>query len=363
MSRRAALLVLLAAAVGCRARVESPAAPCTHVQATREVRGEPLCEDVWTCARPPEGRFDRIGLHRLAPCGDAEGPVVLYLPGMHMNAELPVNDPRQDIRVALASAGIRTWGLDYRTHAVPADAKPADLEVLGRWTADVFAGDVAWAAGFVRSIDRGPFHLVGFSYGAALAYRLVGRTDQAVASLVVLDGASAVAASRDGSGPAIDVGGQRLPFPERQRLLAAVVADPAGPSPVPGYPSAGVALGDIVYTAPAFGGRGGLADPVDGVSDVRTLALVLRGYDRWWPRAALEADRARPSAGHVAVLAFASTNMGPAWVERVRESARAWGRDAAVVRELPGWGHLDVLVARRAAQEVFEPVRAWLVSH
>jgi hypothetical protein len=46
----------------------------------------------------------------------------------------------------------------------------------------------------------------------------------------------------------------------------------------------------------------------------------------------------------------------------VRTSAVGWGRDRAVVHELPGYGHLDVLVGRRAAQEVFEPVRAWVVA-
>src|SRR6185369_1397180 len=111
-----------------------------------------------TCARPPCGRFDRVGLHRLAPCDAASGPVVLYLPGMHMNGELPIADPRYDLRIYLAAAGVRTWGLDYRTHSVPADAAPGDLDVVGRWTADVFAGDAAWAMGFVRGIDPGPVY-------------------------------------------------------------------------------------------------------------------------------------------------------------------------------------------------------------
>jgi len=32
------------------------------------------------------------------------------------------------------------------------------------------------------------------------------------------------------------------------------------------------------------------------------------------------------------------------------------------VRALPGYGHLDVLVGGRAAQDVFEPARAWLTG-
>jgi len=68
------LPVLLAAVLlaGCRTvRATGPMTTCTHVQATRDARGVALCEDVWTCSRPPGGRFDRIGLHRLAACEGA----------------------------------------------------------------------------------------------------------------------------------------------------------------------------------------------------------------------------------------------------------------------------------------------------
>jgi len=97
------------------------------------------------------------------------------------------------------------------------------------------------------------------------------------------------------------------------------------------------------------------------VSDVAVVATLLRSYDRWWPGAALSGKPPAPRTT-LPVLAFASRNMGPEWVKAVRSAAGAWGGDGAVVRELPGYGHLDVLVGRRAAQEVFEPVRAWIVG-
>src|SRR6185295_6960417 len=287
MRRPAALLLIAALAAACRApRPAAQSASCTHVQSTRQVRGAAVCEDVWTCTRPPEGAWDRIGLHRVAPCEGAAGPVVLYLPGMHMNARLPVTDPRYDLRLYLADAGFRTWGLDYRSHAVPADASQSDLRQLGRWTADVFADDAAWAAGFVRGVDAAPLYVAGFSYGAGLAYRLAARATAGVAGLVILDGAAG-GRSPESGGPAIDVGGSRLPWPDRQRLLATVIENPAAPSPLPGYPAAGAALADVLYTAPSFGGRGGLTAARDGISDVQVVARTLAAYDRWWPRAAL----------------------------------------------------------------------------
>jgi len=361
---RARLAVLLClAALACRGpRPATAPGACTHVQAVREQRGIEMCEDVWTCARPPGGRFDRVGLHRLAACEGATGPVVLYLPGMHMNGELPISDPRYDLRLYLAAAGLRTWGLDYRTHAVPPDASAADLQALARWTADVFTDDAAWAVAFARSIDPGPLYVAGFSAGASFAYRLAARRDAALAGLVILDGTTGAGQRADTPTPAIDVGGTRLPYAERERLLAAVSANPGGPSPLPGYASAGTALADVLYTSPTFGGRGGLSNARDGVSDVALVATLLRAYDRWWPSAALAGEAPAPRAP-LPVLAFASRNMGAAWVERVRASAVAVGGDGAGVRELPGYGHLDVLVGRRAAQEVFEPVRAWLADH
>jgi pimeloyl-ACP methyl ester carboxylesterase len=361
---RLLLLVVAAAGIGCRGpRAErATESSCTHVQAARQVRGVELCEDVWTCARPPGARFDRIGLHRLAACQGAAGPVFLYLPGMHMNGELPILDPRYDLRLYLAQAGVRTWGLDYRTHAVPPDAKPQDLELLDRWTADTFAGDAAWAAGFVRGADPAPLFLGGFSYGAGLAYRVAARPGEHFAGLVILDGAAGSGRAPEGDGPAIDVGGHRLPFDARRQLLASVVAEPRGPSPVPGFPSAGDALAEILYTAPAFGGSGGLADTKKGISDVQVLARLLASYDRWWPRGAFEAPAPKPPVSPLPVLAFTSTNMGPPWVARVRDSAQAFGGPQATLRELPGHGHLDVLVGRSAARQIFEPVRVWLVE-
>jgi pimeloyl-ACP methyl ester carboxylesterase len=279
---------------------------------------------------------------------------------MHMTGELPILEPRQDLRVYLAAAGMRTWGLDYRTHAVPPDTPTSELDDLRRWTADVFLDDVAWAAAFVRGIDPGRFYLAGFSQGAAFAYRLAGRADEPLSGLVILDGSAGGPRSSGEGGAVIDVGGARLPYPERARLLADVVADPARPSPIAGYASAGEALADVLYSAKSFGGSGGLTNARGGVSDVRTIATLLRSYDRWWPRAAVDAREPGEPTRRIPVLAFASTNMGPEWIERVRASATAWGGDGATVRELPRYGHLDVLVARRAAQDVFEPTRAWL---
>jgi len=333
---------------------------CARVEGVRQVRGEALCEDAWACSRPPNGEWDRAGLRRIALCDGAVGPVVLYLPGIHMNAELPGTDARADLRLHLALAGYRVWGLDWRTHAVNQFAGEPALRALAAWDRRVFAADAAWAIRFVRGADPGPLVLAGFSYGAGIAYELAAGGAAGVAALVILDGAPASGEPVRVEGPVLDAGSSRLPWDARERLLAAVIANPAGPSPAAGARTAGAALADILWTAPAFGGNGGLSAAREGVSDVQVLARLLATYDRWWPAAALGGDPPSPPRRPLPVIAFASTNLGPAWVERVRAGAQAFGGERATVRVLPMHGHLDVLVGRLAAEEVYEPVRRWI---
>jgi pimeloyl-ACP methyl ester carboxylesterase len=265
----------------------------------------------------------------------------------------------RDLRTRLAARGLRTWALDYRSHAVPADATDEELSFMSGWHAGVFTDDAAWAVEFVRRADRGPLVVAGFSYGASIAYRLAAR-DQPLAGLVILDGAPPDGTPvRERRGPAIDVGGSRLPWEARRELLTAVLQDPAGRSPVSGYDSAGAALADIVYTSRSFGGRGGLSAAREGMTNVSDLAALLATYDRWWPSAALGGAAVAPSRP-LPVLAFATVNMGPHWVERVRAGARTWGGNQAVVHALPGYGHVDVLVGRDTDRLVIEPVVAFV---
>jgi len=361
--RSTLILAVLLVAAACRGPgPAAPAASCTRVRAERTAEGTVLCEDAWTCGRPPGGKFDRVGLHRLAACdAPADAPVLLYLPGMHMNGELPIADPQNDLRLFLAVRGVRTWGLDYRSHAVPPTATAQDLEILAGWTSDVFREDAAWAAGFVRAAEGRLDHVAGFSHGAVMAYELASRRVAPKLGLVILDGALPEARETQPGGPAIDVAGGRLSYDVRRRLMEAVIADPDGPSPLSGFASAGEALKTVLYSASSFGGRGGLANTRDEVSDPTVLATLLRGYDRWWPRAAVGGRAPSPPAEPVPVLAFASGRLGPAWAERVRRSATAFGKERATIVELPGYGHLDVLVAREAAREVFAPVRDWIM--
>ena len=246
------------------------------VTQTTQTLADGLCETDYTLLRPRGGPFDQVRARRLAKC-DATGggaPVVVYLPGMHMNGAMP-DAVAPDVRRTLAAAGVRVWSVDYRTHFVPADATRKALETSRAWTPTVFSGDAEALVALSRTVDTGPLYVMGFSFGAGLAYRLAAH-EVRMAGLVILDGAPPEPRDDDESGePAIDVGSSRLPFDVRTKLLADVLADPGGPSPVPDYATAGAALTDIVDTSRTFGGHGGLSGVKTGGTDVRALAALL----------------------------------------------------------------------------------------
>jgi pimeloyl-ACP methyl ester carboxylesterase len=342
-------------------------------RAIRAVPANPdLCENTWQLARPPGGPWDVITLHRMGLCGEDRTDVrsgfdVLYLPGTHMNGQLMVLDEAYDFRLYLARRHIAVWSLDYRTHAVPPTA--GDLEPLRDWTTDIFLDDAAAALAFMRLTGRRPI-VAGFSRGAMLAYVLAERDppdqEQSIAGLVIFDGFAPGALPGLGKRPkppgaAIDVGSARLPYDERQALLARVIANPSTPSVDPAFETSGDRLAYILFSSRTFGGRGGLSAALHGRADIRTVAGVLAGYDRYWPAAATRFTSSdAPPRSTVPVFAVASTNIGPSFTAAVEDSARQRGGEDAEVIVLPGHGHLDVLVGTDVRTLVFEPLLRWI---
>jgi pimeloyl-ACP methyl ester carboxylesterase len=382
------LAQILSIAVACG--TAAPRLPARADGWQRLVAGRPipgvaaLCEDRWETARPSGGPYDRIGLHRIAPCAAAPSiprpgplrdevarPAILYLPGTHMHGGLTLFDAAHEFRLHLAERGFTVWSLDYRTHFVPPET--TDLDFMRAWTSAVFLEDIAFAYDAVRAnpdtAGRGVV-LAGFSRGAGFAYAHAARTPPALRGLVILDGVApgivpprrpAAAENR----VAIDVGSRRLPYPLRQALLETVIAVPDAPTGIPATPTAGARLANILYTSAAFGGRGGLSDPESGCADIGVLARLLADYDRYWPSAAAPETRATPPAATPApsypVFAAASGNLGPAFGAAVEASARAVGGTRTSIVTLPRCGHLDVLVGTDARRVVFEPLHEWLV--
>lgn len=358
--RTTRLLLVLAILVACRGPApELDRGTCTHLEASRRVRGVALCEDVWTCDRPPGGPHDRLGIRHLAPCGNLIGPVAFVLPDRHASSETGQTDADADVRLYLAQAGVQTWSLDYRTHGIGIlDDDPA--AIMAEWTHDTFVGDVVWAVAFVRGVSPKPLALVGIGDGATLAYAAAAVGVPGIAGVVAIDGALEPAPAVDGSTTVVEARVGTLDREAGERLVRFARLGARNPSPIPGFVTAGEALADALHRAPGWGAPGGLASATMVPADPTVIARYLASQDRWWPAAV--ARHAAPAAPPrpLPVLAFAAGARGEEWIRRVQAAATAFAGDRADVRVLGGQGHLDVILGRQAVRRVYEPTRQWL---
>jgi hypothetical protein len=361
--QRALLIACLVLAACGRARLEREGSGrCGHVQSTRQVRGVTLCEDAWSCERPPGGPLDRVSLTRLAPCGDLMNPLVLYLPDRHHHGDGRATNAREDLPLYLAQAGLRTWALGYRAHTPVLGARPGAGPPAMPWDFDTFADDVQWAMRFIRGTEasRGIW-LAGMGDGATFAYEMAHRGEPLLAGIVALDGAS-TASPAPGGGSLLEAGFPGVRWETRTALLNLVQTAPRSPSPVAGYPSAAAALADLAFKDPTYGGNGGFSAARDGAANLGAVARYHASADRWWPRAVLRTSVQEKSKRAVPVFAVAAGRRGNEWTTAVTESAKAAGGELAEVRTLPV-GHVDVLLGRSAPHQVHEPARVFITTH
>ncbi|HXZ88766.1 MAG TPA: hypothetical protein VEF07_09355 [Candidatus Binataceae bacterium] len=366
-----AVLVLLIAAFAARS---DPAAArdFTSPGEARSFKLAPGVHEFVFEASVGPSRFDRIALHRFTSGArpPAHPPIVmLYLPGTNMNGEAEDDDPRYSLKLYFAQHGVDLWALDYRTHFIPPQTPAEQLAELKDWTNELFESDIDAAARYIiAKTGRSRIFVSGFSRGASFAYLYASEHPERLQGLLVFDGL--ILDDRRGSPPpgvyASDVGGKHLTWDKRQTLLKMVIENPNGRAPLPEYKTASENLEHVVYYSAGFGGKGGLANPLGGFSNLDALARTLISYDRYWPivqdyEDASGTEHAKALANSkIPVIAFSSTNIAPDWAERVTKSAASTGSSDVTVKRLAGWGHLDVICGSHAEQEVFAPAVQWL---
>jgi len=356
-------------------------------EATRLNTGSTLTETVWQAEVKPGHKFDRIRLHQLhqptqasqGQGSDKSGPVLLYLPGTNMNSVPSITSARHNFLVYLATQGVMTYGLDYRTAAIPA-AYAGDTGFMQHWDFAAFVADAQLTFEFVQAQHPGQsVYVAGFSRGASFAYALVGQVP--AAGLIVLDGSfkkyreeaydPKVALTKlNASGQFATILSQRRGWENRQMMMQMVIDDPASAALDPAYATIGEQLTQTLYRA---WGPGALANAVDGVSDIQTLAQLLRGYDRFFPTIqdidreviASTLDAETGLDDHfgklgIPLIFFGATNLGTDHILNSVYSAGESGATSVELHVLENYGHLDVLVGERAADEVFAVALDWL---
>ena len=354
---------------------------------------EDVHETVWTTARPPEGEFDRIRVHRYQGSGEAEPlGVLLYLPGTFMNGAVAIPEERYNLWLYLARRGVVVYTMDYRTQAL-GSAELEDPQMLRGWDNAAFVGDVRVAAGLVKELSPGkPFFIGGFSRGVAYAYAYAAAEPEGLAGIVALDGyfkkchppgqaaefdhAAALAHLEASGAWSQDVGGSRG-WDARQALMHGARDRPDKPLEEGGAP-AGAVLGGVLHRA---WGPGVLANPQmpgneDGVSRPEVLARLMADYDRYFPAIQdvesaslanyVDAPHSSLDDGWAAlrkpVILFASTGIGPEFLLYEIASAAHVGRQQTEIHVLERFGHLDVLVGETVVEDVYQPLLDWLLE-
>ena len=350
------------------------------------IPGAPDVEhSTWSSARPPDGPFDRIEVHRYRTKA-APVATMLYLPGTNMNGEVTVSDEDHNLWIFLARRGVEVFALDYRTRFASSSTDAGALASMKSWTTEAFIDDVKAASALARAESgRAQVYVAGFSRGVFLAYAYACGEPAAVAGLIALDGQFKSHAPRnqyetdtdlrkleESAAWATDVSG-RLGWDGRQKLMLATAENPAAPATDPKFKTIGEQLANLLQFA---WGPGALANPQGGQSRPEILGRLLAGYDRYYP--AVQDPEAKRMGDRdddpktalddlwgemkTPILYFGNARMPGDWLLNGIYSAQKSGSPDVTLNVLEGYGHLDILISDHARREVFEPTLAWIKS-
>ncbi len=320
----------------------------------------PTGEDELVHAETADGW--RLALGRRRPRGPPRGPPVLLVPGIASNrASLDFGLERWSLSAYLSAAGLDCFALDLRGHGASRRVRrgaPRD------WTFDDYLRlDVPAALDAIRAVTGEARVLwVGHSQGGLLGMAACAAYPERIAALVAIG--SPVFFGQQG--PLRQVA--RFAFLltlHLNRFLARSLA------PFTGYwhpPVSEIAINTRNVTRPVY--RRVLASVVENVP-----SGVLRQFARWIAtdtfgsldgKVDYRAGLARCTQPALFVAAEADQIAPPEVVER---AARAWGGESAVLRVGAAgaarcdYGHSDLLFGPHAPEDVFVPVRDWLVAN
>ncbi len=139
----------------------------TLVTDSRPLKAYPdLKELVWqkNASMPPNGQYDKIGLHRLIKTGTAPKAVVLIIPGDTSNGEALASNPTTENftkyetysqAIYWANRGLDVYTMDFRKHFLPNNLpiNASQLALMKDWGWDVWISDIKEAVGKVKEVS------------------------------------------------------------------------------------------------------------------------------------------------------------------------------------------------------------------
>ncbi|HEU4383386.1 MAG TPA: alpha/beta fold hydrolase [Anaeromyxobacteraceae bacterium] len=318
--------------------------------------GAPAREDARLAARTGDGW--ELALGRRLPRGPARRPPVLLCHGLSANRwMLDPGLPDRSLSAFLAGAGFDCFAVDLRGHG---GSRRGPLRA-GRWSFDTYLSeDVPAALDAVRGATGQERVLwVGHSLGALLGMAACEVHGGRMAGLVAIAGPVLMPAFRGAVHLLLPAGGRW------NRFLAAMTAPLAGALPLPLVE--GIVARDNV-DRPAY--RRLMAN---GIEDVPPgVYAQLRDWVR--EQAFRSADGALDYRAGLASCRQPALFVG-APLDRLASPAAAragyerWGGPRELFLAGRGAGlsadysHTDLLLGRRATEEVFPRIRDWLLAH
>ena len=167
-----------------------------------------LREYVWQkdARMPPNGQYDKIGLHRIVKTGITPKGVVFMLPGVYGNGERLLSNPASDNFtktenmsqcIYWANRGFDIYTIDYRTHFIPINSNKSQLSTMADWGVDVWISDIKEAVDKAQEVSGlQKVFMAGQSLGGMMAQVYAAKYwQQDLRGLILLDPAMGTYAS------------------------------------------------------------------------------------------------------------------------------------------------------------------------
>ncbi len=163
-----------------------------------------LTETVWqkNANLPPNGPYDKIGLHRLVKTGITPKAVVFINPGTYMSGEQLISNPttsnftlneNSSQAIYWANQGFDVYAIDYRTHFVPNTLNSSQLSFMQNWGWDQWISDIREAVLKTKDVSGAyKIFMAGMSFGGGATMNYVSvYGNQDLRGIILLDGGNA----------------------------------------------------------------------------------------------------------------------------------------------------------------------------
>jgi pimeloyl-ACP methyl ester carboxylesterase len=387
---------------------------------SRSLKAYPaLQETIWqkNASMPPNGQYDKIGLHRLVNTGSSSKGVVFILPGLYGSGENTISNPPSDNftltenyshPIYWANRGFEVYSVDYRMHFVPANLNASQLSFMVDWGLEQMMSDIKEAVTKTKEASgTSKIFMAGFSMGGTwVQYYAAKYWQEDLRGILLLDPASKTTFTKNSvltnlfnltkELDAIKIYGNwswenpqqaysASPLnPGYLFLIQYASQNPTAPAKWPNgtlltptiNPNTNATWANISEWFEYRGNSGGNSNTYGGYGNNSVNLNVAAGVDRWMPNRPFRDSAAMldwsisPYISYdfvahikeinVPVLGFRSALLGIPTYGPLTNGMATTDFTSIV---LANYGHTDVIRGTYNARDVAQPALNWMMSH